>query len=189
MNAAVIAAPAVKAARIIGLPQPRAGASISAQTTALRPAIDRPVPGRSILGDSGPRELGRRRLAPIRHAAKTGRLMRKMLLQAKCSIRKPPEIGPIAMPSPDTAAQAAIAFGRSLDGKMFVRIDSVVGMLPAAPSPMRAREAMSVVASVERAAKTDPSPNTTNPDMRARLRPKRSPRLPAASRRPANTSR
>src|SRR3954467_14148052 len=130
MNAAVIAAPVAKAARIIGLPQPRSGASIRAQTTALRPAIDRPVPGRSILGDSGSRELGTSTIAPIRHAATTGRLIRKMLLHSKCSIRKPPEIGPIAIPSPDTAAHAAIALGRSFDGKMLVRIDSVVGIDP-----------------------------------------------------------
>src|SRR3954468_9255057 len=156
MKAAMMAAPAPKAARIIGLPQPRSGASISAHTIALRPAIDRPVPGRSILGDSGSRELATSTLAPIRHTATTGRLMRKMLLQAKGSIRKPPEMGPIAMPSPDTAAQAAIALGRSFDGKMFVRIDSVVGMIPAAPRPMRAREVMSMVASVDSAAERDP---------------------------------
>jgi hypothetical protein len=29
-------------------------------------------------------------------------LIKKMLLQAKCSIKKPPEIGPTAIPSPDT---------------------------------------------------------------------------------------
>ena len=188
MNAAMIAAPAAKAARMIGLPQPCSGASIRAQMTALRPAIDRPVPGRSSLGESGSRESGTSAKAPIRHAATTGRLIRKMLLESKCSSRKPPEIGPIATPSPDTAAQMAIAFGRSFDGKMFVRIDSVVGMIAAAPRPMSAREAMSMVASVERAASTDPSPNTTNPDASARRRPKRSPRLPAASSRPANTS-
>ena len=50
MNAAMIAAPAAKPARIIGLPQPRSGASMRAQTTAPRPAIDRPVPGRSTFG-------------------------------------------------------------------------------------------------------------------------------------------
>ena len=112
-----------------------------------------------------------------------------MLLQAKCSIRNPPEIGPSAMPSPATAAQAAIAFGRSLEGKMLVRIESVVGMIPAAPRPIRARDAISIVASLERAASEDPSPNTTSPAISARLRPNRSPRLPAASSRPANTSR
>ena len=185
----MIAAAAVKAARIAGLPQPRSGASIRAHTRALRPAIERPVPGRSIRGDSGSREFGTSTTAPIRHASTTGRLIRKMLFQAKCSIRKPPEIGPSAMPSPATAAQAAIAFGRSSAGKMFVRIDSVVGMIPAAPRPISAREAISIVASPERDAMVDPSPNTINPEMSARLRPKRSPRLPAASRRPANTSR
>src|SRR4051812_34797565 len=83
MNAAMIAAPAAKAARMIGLLQPRSGASIRAQTTALRPAMDRPVPGRSILVELASRELGTSTIAPIRHAATTGRLIRKMLLQAK----------------------------------------------------------------------------------------------------------
>ncbi len=49
------------------------------------------------------------------------------------------------MPSPATAAQTAIAFGRSSSGKMLVMIDSVVGMIPAAPTPIRAREAISSV--------------------------------------------
>src|SRR3954451_14946830 len=83
MNAAMIAAPAAKAARMIGLPQPRSGASIRAQTTALRPAIERPVPDKSNLGDSRSREFGTRTEAPIRQVATTGRLIRKMLLQEK----------------------------------------------------------------------------------------------------------
>ena len=112
-----------------------------------------------------------------------------MLLDSKCSSKKPPEIGPSAMPRPATAAHAAIAFGRSSAGKMFVRIDSVVGMMPAAPRPIRPREAISMVASVASVASTDPSPKITSPEIRARLRPKRSPRLPAARSRPANTSR
>ena len=112
-----------------------------------------------------------------------------MLLQAKCSIRKPPEMGPKATPMPDTAAQTAIAFGRSDAGKMLVRIESVVGMIPAAPRPISAREAISMVESVEKTAATDPAPKITSPDTSARLRPKRSPRLPAASSRPAKTSR
>jgi len=43
-----------------------------------------------------------------------------------CSISQPPEVGPIAMPTPETAAQMPIALGRSLAGKMFVRIDQQV---------------------------------------------------------------
>ena len=49
------------------------------------------------------------------------------------------------MPIPATAAQMAIALGRSSSGKMFVRIESVVGMIAAAPTPISARDAISCV--------------------------------------------
>jgi hypothetical protein len=48
-------------------------------------------------------------------------------------------------PSPDTAARAAIALGRPFEGKTFVRIDSVVGMIAAAPRPIRPRQTMSAL--------------------------------------------
>ena len=64
MNAARIAAPPANAARISDSPQPRSGASISAQTIALRPAIERAVPGRSMPGDSGSRDSGTSTSAP-----------------------------------------------------------------------------------------------------------------------------
>jgi hypothetical protein len=115
--------------------------------------------------------------------------MRKTLFQSKCSSSQPPEVGPTATPMPDTAAQAAIALGRSCAGKMLVRIDSVVGITPAAPSPMMARAAIRALELSANSATTEPAPNTMRPRMSARRRPKRSPRLPAASSRPANTSR
>jgi hypothetical protein len=189
MNAARIAAPAANAARIVLLLQPRSGASMSAHTTAVSPATDRPVPTGSSRGESGSRDSGTSQAAPTRQAAATGRLIRKMLFQLKCSSRNPPEIGPTAMPSPETAAHTAIALGRSLDGKMFVRIESVVGMIPAAPRPITARDAISALALSEIEARKEPMPNVTRPATSAFLRPKRSPRLPAASRRPAKTSR
>ena len=114
-----------------------------------------------------------------------GRLTRKIPLVSRCSISQPPVIGPIAMPSPATAAQMAIALGRSSEGKMFVRIDSVVGMIPAAPTPISARDAISSVALPDRAASTEPIANVTSPATRARRRPKRSPSVPAASSSPA----
>ena len=92
------------------------------------------------------------------------------------------------MPSPATAAQIPIAFGRSSAGKTFVRMDSVEGMISAPPTPMRARLAMSMSASVASAEASEPLPNTTSPATSARRRPKRSPRLPMVSSRPANTS-
>ena len=55
MNAAMIAAPAAKAARIVGLVQPRSGASISAQTIGAE-AGDRQA-------GAGQVELGRLRVA------------------------------------------------------------------------------------------------------------------------------
>jgi hypothetical protein len=94
-------------------------------------------------------------------------------------------MGPIAMPIPATAAQIAIAFGRSSSGKMFVRIESVVGMMPAAPTPITARAAISSPAVPDIAASTEPAAKTTRPLTRARRRPKRSPSVPAASRSPA----
>ena len=189
MKAAMIAAPSANAVRMIELVQPRSGASISAHTIADRPAIERTMPGKSRRGDSGSRESGISIAPAIRQPATTGRLTRKTMPQSKCSISQPPVIGPIAMPIPDTAAQIAIAFGRSSLGKMLVRIDSVVGMIAAAPTPIRAREAISSVELPEIDANSDPSPKIPRPTKSARLRPKRSPRVPAASRRPANTSR
>ena len=93
----------------------------------------------------------------------------------------------MATPMPATAAQIPIAFGRSSAGKTFVSTDSVVGMMNAPPMPIRARLAISESADPERAESSEPAPNTPSPRIRARLRPKRSPRLPAVSSRPANT--
>ena len=53
--------------------------------------------------------------------------------------------------------------GTLVAGKMFVRIESVVGMIAAAPTPMSARDAISSVVLVESAASSEPAPNTTRP--------------------------
>ena len=189
MKAARAESPSANAARITELPQPRSGASITAQTMVVSAAIDRPAPGRSSLGASGSRDSGTSTAAPTRATATIGRLTRNRLCQLKCSSSQPPVMGPTAMPTPDTAAQMAIALGRSCAGKMLVRIDSVVGMIPAAPRPISAREAISVAELSESVAASEPAPKTSRPVTSARRRPKRSPRLPAVSSRPANTSR
>jgi hypothetical protein len=116
-------------------------------------------------------------------------LTRKIHFQSACSISQPPEIGPIATPRPATAAQTAIAFGRSSGGKMFEITERVVGMIPAAPRPIRAREAISSAEPLERAARIEPAPKIERPTTSARRRPKRSPSEPAVSSIPANTSR
>ncbi len=163
MKVASPARPTAKAARIDGAPQPRSGASITAQTIADRAAIDRPAPATSSLGFSGSRDSGTNAATPTSATATIGRLTRNMLFQLKCSSSQPPVIGPTAMPMPETAAQAAIALGRSCAGKMLVRIDSVVGMIPAAPRPISAREAISASAVSDKAASSEPASEDDEP--------------------------
>ena len=52
-------------------------------------------------------------------------------------------IGPIATPTPEIPAQMPMARPRSAGGKTLVRIDSVDGMMNAAPKPWTARVRMS----------------------------------------------
>ena len=67
-------------------------------------------------------------------------------------------------------------------------IDSVDGMMNAPPTPISARVKISVVADGANADSVEPMPNTDSPNARKRYRPKRSPKLPAVSSNPANTS-
>ena len=66
-------------------------------------------------------------------------------------------------------------------------IDSVAGMMNAPPMPMSA-VAMSCAGVVAKAEASEPSPKIDSPTCSAPRRPKRSPRLPAVSSRPAKTS-
>ena len=90
---------------------------------------------------------------------------------------------------PATPAQIPIARPRSPGSvNTLVRMDSVDGMMNAPPTPISARAAMSSFGVSTSAATTEPTPNTARPSCNAPRRPKRSPRLPAVSNRPANTS-
>ena len=116
-----------------------------AHTSVVRPAIESAKPGRSSRGAAGSFDSGMRK-RPATSAARTnGRLTRKIACQLECSISQPPATGPMAMPSPETAAHAPIAFGRSSAGKTAVMIDRVDGMMNAPPMPIRARVAISIV--------------------------------------------
>ena len=91
------------------------------------------------------------------------------------------------MASPATPAQAPIARVRSAPLKMLVVIERVAGMISAPPTPISARAAMSRLAEPDQAAQSEPAPKRSRPAVSARLRPKRSPRLPVVSSRPAKT--
>ena len=67
---------------------------------------------------------------------------------------QPLATGPIAPAAPVTLAQIAIAFVRSCGGNTLTKIESVDGMMNAAPTPMSARDAISCHISVDAVAST-----------------------------------
>ena len=75
--------------------------------------------------------------------AATGRLMKKIDCHETCSTSTPPSTGPIASASAETPAHVPIARPRSCGGKTFVMIDSVAGIMSAAPTPCAARPPIS----------------------------------------------
>jgi hypothetical protein len=95
---------------------------------------------------------------------------------------------PMTAPPPATPAHIPTARPRSSGGKMFVMIESVVGMTSAAPTPMTARRPINVPGSLTKIATAEAPPKTTRPMSRIPFRPKRSPSAPAGSNSPANTS-
>ena len=79
-------------------------------------------------------------------------------------MRKPPRTGPIASASAETPAQVPIALPRSAGGKALVTIESVAGIISAAPMPWTTRLATSVVVSGARPAVAEESANSVDPD-------------------------
>ncbi len=94
----------------------------------------------------------------------------------------------MATATPAVADQMAMAWARSRRSvKTLVMIDSVAGMISAAPMPMIARVAMRWLASVANAEAIDAVPMIVRPMARAPRRPNRSPSEPIVSSRPAKT--
>src|SRR3954451_719778 len=96
--------------------------------------------------------------------------------------------GPIDPAIPVVVAQMAMAFARSPGGKTLTRIDSVDGMINAAPTPITARQAMIWLTSVARDARRLAKKKVARPSCNAPLRPKRSPSAPVVKSKPAKTS-
>ena len=80
-------------------------------------------------------------------------------------------IGPIATPTPEMPAQIPIARPRSGGGNTLVRIDSVDGMMNAAPKPWIARVKIRMPAEPANADASDPAPKMNKPASNAGLRP------------------
>ena len=138
-TAAKLAMPTAASAnrpRIRGEPQPHAFASTSASTSAVRPTVMTLMPVTSTFGItvSSRDSFAANSVTAIAPAA-TGRLMKKIDCQETCSTSRPPRTGPIASASAETPAHVPIACPRSWGGNVFVMIDSVAGIISAAPMP------------------------------------------------------
>jgi hypothetical protein len=70
---------------------------------------------------------------------------------------------------------------------VFVRIDSVVGKMKAAPMPIRPRAAISISGDVASEASAENEPKSNSPNDNAPRRPNLSPSAPAVRSRHANT--
>jgi hypothetical protein len=182
MKAARPATPTTPAIATGAEPQPRVGASISANTMPARPSVavtapsdvDRPV-------GASPRLSG----TLARHAnsstAPIGTLSRKAQRHEKWSTRKPPTTGPIAAVMPLNADHVPIARPRLASGKLAPSSARLPGTSSAAPMPCSARAAISWPVSCAAAHAADIAVKTTTPTRNTRLRPKRSPSAPPTS--------
>ena len=75
-------------------------------------------------------------------ATANGTLTMKTDDQSNHSSRSPPVSGPSPIPTAASAAQMAIALPRSLPVNRLAMIESVAGMISAAPTPIAARTAI-----------------------------------------------
>jgi hypothetical protein len=122
------------------------------------------------------------------HTAATGRFTKKIDCHDTCSTRNPPSSGPIARASPDTPAQVPIAFPRSSGGNALEMIESVPGIMSAAPPPCSSRPTTSQVCDWEKPMKALVHAKITTPVRKTVRRPKMSPRRPPVTSRTANVS-
>ena len=87
----------------------------------------------------------------------------------------------IMLPPPAKPAQMPIALALSSGGKLDVMIDSVTGMIIAAPTPARTRATIIIAVVVASSEPTVAMANTARPASSTGLRPKRSPIAPTGS--------
>src|SRR3954471_8371181 len=157
---AAMAVAAKPAAAIPGTDvQPSEGASMIAQTKAIRPAPERTAPVQSMRTARGPRASGMTRRPTRIATAQSGTLTMKIDPHQNRSSRTPPRTGPIATPRPAVAAQMPMAVARSRgSAKTLSTMDSVAGMMNAAPAPISARSAISSPTPPAKAAAAEAKP-------------------------------
>ena len=164
MNAASTMTPMPNAPRTSVEPQPRLGPSMTPHSSVERPTIDSTAPTGSSLGADGSLELGTKKKPAMRPKITIGTLTSSTAPHQKCWSRKPPVTGPSPTPMPDTPAHTPMARPRSRGSvKTLVMIDRVAGMISAPPTPMRLRQLMSALGSLDVAASAEPMPKMARP--------------------------
>ena len=153
------------------------------------PVAIRAAPGRSI----GMRAWRSLRListmAPSTASGAMITLMPKAQRHEWLVVSQPPSTGPKATAAPAAAPQAAKAVARSRPWKMLESRARVDGTIRAAPMPsMTASPRISQPTVGERAAISEPTPNSDTPITNRRRWPKMSPRRPPMIRRLAKVS-
>ncbi len=104
--------------------------------------------------------------------------MKKIARQLTYSVRKPPTTGPIESARAETPAHVPIALPRSEAGKAWVMIESVAGIISAAPTPWIARLPISIAGSWASPAVAEVIAKITTPARNISRRPKMSPSRP-----------
>ena len=108
----------------------------------------------------------------IRAAATTGRLTRNTAPQRKWSSSAPPTTGPSAAPPDATAAQMPMASALwPGSSKLWRMIDSVAGIIAAAPTASPARAAISAPGVGAKPAASEAAPKIASPIMNIRRWP------------------
>jgi hypothetical protein len=170
-------------------PQPHELPSTSASTTAVRPVVRAAMPGMSTTRATvSSRDSRVAKSVTATAAIATGRLRKKMARQLTLSARKPPTTGPMASADADTPAHVPIALPRSSGGKALVMIESVAGIMNAAPMPWTARQPTSHASFGEKPMVALENANTMTPNRNIRRRPKMSPSRPPVTSSTANVS-
>jgi hypothetical protein len=188
-KAATPATAVASSATISAEPQPQELPSTRASTSAVRPTVRAPMPPQSIVGwVLSSRDSRVANSVTITAPTATGRFRKKIARQDTYSASAPPTTGPIARARADTPAQVPIALPRSSAGKVTVMMDSVAGIMKAAPIPWTARPPTSQPWSGDSAIAALETANTTTPKRNMRRRPNMSPRRPPVTRRTAKVS-
>ena len=189
MNAATNSAVPTKPLIDSVLVQPRCGPSIIVYTSSDTKAMDKRKPGMSSRSEFGSFDSGTNAPCNSRAMMTIGMLMRNTEPHQKYSSKRPPVTGPNATAAPDTADHTPMALARSTGLRnTSMRIANVLGKTSAAPMPIKPRPTISCSVVSVNAAHAENTPNSTMPTCITSLRPKRSPRPPQASSKPANTS-